>query len=1226
MNNAHLQNLISGFSPQKLVPFLREKNRNFRPTPEKLYDLDPDQFSQGEKIGEIPFNLYEKLGVYTIRVTRNLSERTGKKYQYDLAKKVLKESDEDAGIFVFYDAEGSFRFSLVYANYLGTKRDWSTFRRFTYFVAKHLTNKTFLQRVGEGDFSSLEKIKEAFSVEKVTKEFYQEISYWYFWACQQVRFPEAAEREENGRQVAVIRLITRLIFVWFMREKGLIPGDLFNQKVTSECLTDLDDNSSSYYLAILQNLFFTTLNTPMEKRQFRSNLKGFRGHNPDFGNQYKYRHQALIAQPGRVEDFFANIPFLNGGLFDCLDNPENRDYFDGFSDTKKNQPLVPNLLFFSPGSSADLNAELGTSNQQYKVKGLFETLSSYNFTIDENTADDKEVALDPELLGRVFENLLASFNPETSTTARKATGSYYTPREIVDYMVDESIKAYLSQYLEDVYEIDKKLTWLLSHEQEGNPFANKEVKRIVNLVDKVRIVDPAVGSGAFPMGALNKLVLILQKLDPDGKLWEQAQLDGTLQIPDAQIRMDVREKIRKSFEEKNHDYGRKLHLIQKCIYGVDIQQIAVEIAKLRFFISLLVDETVEKDKDNWGIEPLPNLDFKIMQGNSLISTFEGIDLGPKGEDKPQQGGLFSSQGEKGELIRELQNRKELYQTVSDHEEKRKLQKEIDQYLLRIFKINALEQHQDYADRLTAIDRKYQSIPDEKTREKLKAIEKEKVSKEMGININVTGRDLNSYSLKQMKRDFFPWALFFVEVFAEKGGFDIILGNPPYIGEKGHKELFEAVKHANLSKHYLGKMDYFYFFFHLALDLCRPSGCVAFISTNYYPTATGAYKLRKDFYDRATINRLINFNELKIFESATGQHNMITLLSKKKGKQKEAATCITDRKGYASPEILTQIISWLDDQTQYFSVAQNKLYDDDDFQIRIQGLGGVVKNGLQSILHKIKSQGVQLGSLCNINQGIVTGADKVSNRHRQKFQIDEPIGTGIFVLNNKEIHALSLSPSETSILRPWYKNSDIEQWSTSSVSDERIIYADKRLENLVNSRLSEYLSQFSEIIEHSSSNAPYLHRPRDIQFDGPKIVAPQRSSRNTFGYNEIPWYASADVYFITQKDQSVDLKYILALLNSKVYYLWLYHRGKRKGETLELYQTPLTQVPIPKIPIKDQTPFIQVVEEILQLVNSDGYVSDKSKQQKVSLLEKSIDRKVYELLKFTDAEIEFIEGK
>lgn len=876
MNNAHLQNLISGFSPQKLVPFLREKNRNFRPTPEKLYDLDPDQFSQGEKIGEIPFNLYEKLGVYTFRVTRNLSERTGKKYQYDLAKKVLKESDEDAGIFVFYDAEGSFRFSLVYANYLGTKRDWSTFRRFTYFVAKNLTNKTFKQQMSEGDFTSLDGIKEAFSVEKVTKVFYEEISNWYFWACQKSQFPPAAEREENGRQVAVIRLITRLIFIWFMREKGLIPGDLFNQKVISNCLTDLDDNSSSYYLAILQNLFFTTLNTPMEKRQFRSNLKGIKGYNPDFGNQYKYRHQALIAQPERVEDFFANIPFLNGGLFDCLDNPDNRDYFDGFSDTKKNQPQVPNLLFFSPGTSADLNAELGTSNQQYKVKGLFETLSAYNFTIDENTADDKEVALDPELLGRVFENLLASFNPETSTTARKATGSYYTPREIVDYMVDESIKAYLSQYLEDVFEIDKKLTWLLSQNQEDNPFTDSEEKRIVKLVDQVRIVDPAVGSGAFPMGALNKLVLILQKLDPNGKLWEQAQLDGILQIPDTQIRMYVREKIRKSFEEKNHDYGRKLHLIQKCIYGVDIQQIAVEIAKLRFFISLLVDETVEKGKDNWGIEPLPNLDFKIMQGNSLISTFEGIDLGPKGEVKPQQNGLFSGQGEKAELIRELQNRKELYQTVSDHEKKRELQKAIDQYLLRIFKMNALEQRQDYATKLTAIDRKYQSVIDEKTREKLKAIDKEKVSKEMGININAMGRDLNSYSIKQMKRHFFPWNLFFAEVFEERGGFDIVVSNPPYLNSRSMSKIDNSLRVLVQSAYRLtkGSWDLYIAFFELGLDILNNKGFLTYITPDKWISKPFGEALRTEI--RRNVNSILRVGR-GVFESANVDA-IVTLVS------------------------------------------------------------------------------------------------------------------------------------------------------------------------------------------------------------------------------------------------------------------------------------------------------------------------------------------------------------
>ncbi len=1231
MTNPKAIALIQNYSDQALWNFINDRNHNLTRAFEPLSELQDAIHPEVNKLGEIVFSAAERLMVYSIAVAHSLNERSGKKAQYDLAKRILGRDNNDFdGIFVFHDPEGNFRFSLIYRDFVGNRQKLSNYRRFTYYVSPQLYNKTFLQRVGDGDFSSLDKIKDAFSVEKVTKEFYQEISYWYFWACQLSQFPPAAEREENGRQVAVIRLITRLIFVWFMREKGLIPADLFNKEIISECLTDIDDQSSSYYLAILQNLFFTTLNTPMDKRQFRSDLKGLKGYNPDFGNQYKYRHQVLIAQPERVEGFFANIPFLNGGLFDCLDNPDKRDYFDGFSDTEKNQPLVPNLLFFSPETSADLNTELGTRNKQYKVKGLFETLSSYNFTIDENTADDKEVALDPELLGRVFENLLASFNPETSTTARRATGSYYTPREIVDYMVDESINAYLSQYLADIYKIDKKLTWLLSHEQEGNPFTEKEVKHIVKLVENVRIVDPAVGSGAFPMGVLNKLVSILAKLDPDGKLWEQAQLDAALKIPDAQIRADVREKIRKSFEEKNHDYGRKLHLIQKCIYGVDIQQIAVEIAKLRFFISLLVDETVEKDKDNWGIEPLPNLDFKIMQGNSLISTFEGIDLGPRGEAVPQQSGLFLDQGEKAELIRELQNRKELYQTVWDHEEKRKLQKEIDHYLFRIFNLSVLEQHQGYAARLTEIDRKYQSVPDYKTREKLKAIAKDKVSKEMGININATGRDLNSYSTKQMKRDFFPWSLYFAEVFEEKGGFDIVLGNPPYIGEKGHKELFEAVKHANLSKYYMGKMDYFYFFFHLGLDLSRQSGCVAFISTNYYLTATGALKFRKDLYARATINKLVNFNELKIFETAIGQHNMITLLSKGKDEYKIADTCITDRKGFASPEILKKIISWKDEQTQYFRVSQDDLFDDEDFQIRIQGLGGIVQNGLQAILHKIKAQGVQLGTLCSINQGIVTGADKVSNSHRRKFQIDEPVGTGIFVLSSIELSRLQLEQNDFGLVKPWFKNSDINRWVTTLQSVEYVLYLDRSINP--QPQIINHLQRFKEILAHRREVEKgviawwRLQWPRSEEiFTSEKIVAPQRSHRNTFGYNEIPWYAASDVFFITSKDNTINLKYILALLNSRLYYLWLYHRGKRKGETLELIAKPLSQIPIPKIPLRDQAPFIQMVEEIFQLINSDGYVLCKSKQQKVLLLEKSINIKVYELFELTDAEIEYVEG-
>lgn len=1229
MTNPRATALIQDYSDDNLKRFFQERNRNFSPRFEHLSELETETYPKVNKIGEIDFSAAERLLVYSISVTSSLTERSGKKTQYDLAKKVLGYYGNDFdGIFVFHDPQGNFRFSLVYINFIGNRQKLSNYRRFTYYVSTQLTNKTFLQRVGDGDFSSLSSIKDAFSVEKVTKDFYQEISYWYFWACQQCRFPDAAEKEDNGRQVSVIRMITRLIFIWFMREKGLIPAQLFDLEIIKQSLNDLEDQSSSYYLAILQNLFFATLNTRKEERQFRSEIRGYKGYNPDFNNPYKYRYHALFAQPERLQEYFYNIPFLNGGLFDCLDDKEHGDYFDGFSETKKNQPQVPNTLFSTTETQADFNAELGTTNQRYKVKGLFEILSTYNFTIDENTVDDKDVALDPELLGRVFENLLASFNPETSSTARKATGSYYTPREIVDYMVDESLKAYFREPLSDVPNLDLKLKWLFSQEESENPFTPDQVKRIVGLVESVRIVDPAVGSGAFPMGALNKLVSILSKLDPKSKLWQQAQLDAAESIPDAQLRASVQSNIQNYFKEKNPDYGRKLFLIQKCIYGVDIQQIAVEIAKLRFFISLLVEETVDKEKANWGIEPLPNLDFKIMQGNSLISEFQGINFDPNATQLSPVD-LFSEQDEKTRLIKEYQSKKEVYQSESDHHKKHTLQSEIDQLLIKIFKQTAISQQQDYARGLAAIDRKYASIPDPKTREKVKAIQKEAYSKTMGIDIAAIERKMRQYSTKHWKRDFFPWNLYFVEVFTEKNGFDIVLGNPPYIGEKSHKEIFELVKNANLKEFYMGKMDYFYFFFHLALNLSRPQGHIAFISTNYYPTATGAVKFRKDLSQRSTINKLVNFNELKIFETAQGQHNMITLLSKGSDPEKFADTCITKRKGYGSPEILTQIINWHDDHTEYFRVPQGFLFDGEDYQLRIQGTKNNSNDPLQDILNNMKYQGTPLGTLFNVNQGIVTGADKVSQKHIKKYQINANKGDGIFVLSTKEVDKLKLSKHDESVLKPWFKNSDIMRWATASATRENVLYLDRSAALYPN--ILSYLEQYKMIlnerreVDNGFIEWWQLQWPRaDTVFTSDKIVAPQRSSRNTFGYNEIPWYASADVYFITQKDKSISLKYILALLNAKVYYLWLYHRGKRKGETLELYQTPLAQVPIPKITLEEQLPFIKVVDNILILAHSEDYRINQVKQNQIKVYEKDIDQMVYKLYGFSDSEIAYIE--
>lgn len=1221
--------LILNVNHENLVRFFRDRNSRFHPARTSMPHYEDDMFQNPFLLGELRLDATEHIIFVAFHVTRELSERSGKKAQYDLAKRILKENSFDAGIFVFIGEKGNFRFSLVYANYQGTKVDYSNFRRFTYFVSPELTNKTFIQRVGEGDFSSLESIKEAFSVEKVTKEFYQEISYWYFWACRNSKFPKDAEAQENGRQMAVIRLITRMIFIWFMREMTLIPKNLFDQSFIRRVLKDTKPDSSSYYLAILQNLFFATLNTQQEERQFRSQVRGPKGHNPDFGNHYKYRYQDLFEEPEKLQAYFSDIPFLNGGLFDCLDDKPNGLYIDGFTETKKHQPVVPNELFFSSEKEADLNAEFGTANRSYQVEGLINILATYNFTIDENTLDDQDVALDPELLGKVFENLLASFNPETSTTARKATGSYYTPREIVDYMVEESLKAYFLTHLEEIDDIEGKLSVLFQPNSKTNPFTPEETKRVVDLVENVRIVDPAVGSGAFPMGALNKLVFILSKLDKDNALWKEAQLKAANQITDPAVRSKVKASIKAYFEEKNADYGRKLYLIQKCIYGVDIQQIAVEIAKLRFFIALLVDETLDKTKPNWGIEPLPNLDFKIMQGNSLISEYLGVKFSIGEDDQENNGNMRLFEDKSKQLINALDQKKIAYQTEWDHQKKHLLRDEIEDLLVQIFKELVKQQKTGYFQRLSAIEKKYAVIKDKVVHEQAIAQEKQVLIRSTGFDLDALEKQLREFTNKQRKKPFFPWELYFSEVFLEKSGFDIVIANPPYIGEKGHKTLFAEVKKSNLKSFYLGKMDYFYFFFHLALDISNSKSQIAFITTNYYPTATGAVKLRKDFKERASIRKLLNLNELTIFESAQGQHNMITLLSKCYDPDIISETCITKRKGMISPEIFKNIVNRNDKLTDYYRVLQQYLYDDIDFQIRLSGVKNLSNNSIQEILLKVKNGGLLLGQICNINQGIVTGADKLSNRHIRKYSISYPKGSGIFVLSQQEVDEISISLKDKEFIHNWFKNSDIYRWQASTRTSERILYLHRDSEP--SEKIINHLKKFKPILENRREVKNNViewwklqwPRSEDI-FLGPKIIVPQRSPVNTFAYNEFPWYAASDVFFITGKDETISLKYVLGILNSSLCYVWLYYRGKRKGENLELISTPLSNIPIKISSYDVQQPIIAIVNKILDLTYSEDYLIQTNKQEIVRNLETKLNQMVYDLYDLDQEEIVAVE--
>ncbi len=293
--------------------------------------------------------------------------------------------------------------------------------------------------------------------------------------------------------------------------------------------------------------------------------------------------------------------------------------------------------------------------------GLITLFNHYKFTVEENTPIEQEVALDPELLGKVFENLLAAYNPETRETARKQTGSYYTPRAVVDYMVDEALVATLAEKAQpedgDVAYWQARLRYLLDYEDafdDANElFEETEAEGVVWAIAEIKVLDPAVGSGAFPMGVLHKLTLALQRIDPGNQRWQalqkeraSARADAAFETKDQQERDAELLEISETFERYSGDFGRKLYLIQNSIFGVDIQPIACQIAKLRFFISLAIEQQADETADNFGIKPLPNLETRFVAANTLLSL-----------DKPTQMALGQT-GAVNRLEQELNENRE----------------------------------------------------------------------------------------------------------------------------------------------------------------------------------------------------------------------------------------------------------------------------------------------------------------------------------------------------------------------------------------------------------------------------------------------------------------------------------------------------------------------------------------------------------------------------------------
>ncbi len=1205
-----LQSIIEDFDLEKFETFFREKNNLLSFPNERLF-LGDDNLTDGVKLAE--GNLEDgNLIICVFKSLKELSERSSKKDQYALGKKVLKDHQTDSGIFIFYDNKGRFRFSLIYTNYLGTHRDFSTFKRFTYFVSKEQTNKTFLKQIGDGDLSTIANIKEAFSVDKVTKEFYTDIANWYFWAVRNTTFPPKAE-EENGRNIVIIRLITRMIFIWFMKERGLISREFFNSESVSELINDLSNNESSYYKAILQNLFFATLNTKIEDRKFRFQLSNH-GYNRDYMDHTVYRYEKYFKNKDKAFSLFKEIPFLNGGLFECLDrrireNGKNVEIrIDGFSD-KEVGLSVPNFLFFASERVIDLNEEYGTKNKKYKVSGLLNILSSYNFTIDENVPIDQEVALDPELLGKVFENLLASYNPETATTARKATGSYYTPREIVDYMVSESLKNYFKAHFDGVDSIDEKLENLFSIEETENPFNSVETEKFISLIDDLRIVDPAVGSGAFPMGILNKLVFVLSKLDPDNELWKKTQLDGVdKSITDPVLKNKIKEQVKKQFREKNFDYGRKLYLIQKCIYGVDVQQIAVEIAKLRFFISLLVDEKIDKDKYNQGIEPLPNLSFKIMQGDSLISEFMGVDLDKDAEQ--DNGELFEYEINK--LIKDFRDKKNEFQNESDKAKKDSLMNDINNLIINIFETKLRTKKKEYFDKIKEIEEKYSRLPDAKTRNESIKKEKQDLYTKEGFDLDSAEKQLKEFTEGQKKKPFFAWKLYFAEVFKEKGGFDIVIGNPPYIQlQKNHGEIAELYKSMDY-KTFDRMGDIYCLFYERGMQLLKPNGHLCYISSNKWMRAGYGEKLRK-FFIEYNPKVLVDLGP-NVFESSTVDTNIL-LIQKSENKNMLKAVTITEPE--KTNVDIVRVLS--NSGVALTHLSENAWFIGSDTEQKL-------KEKIEHIGKPLKDWDVKIyrGILTGLNEAFIIDTSKREEILRNCKDAEERKRTEAIIkpiLRGRDIKRYYYEWEGL-----WVIIAKFGFYKQAYLYPAVVQHLRKFEENLKNRGQCRYTRQNKDRVSNDYTGQHHWleldNNPQDdylSEFEKEKVAWGNISFKSQFSFIEPGIFINAPANFIVSDDLSVE--YLCGIMNSKIFDVEFKKVGIFLGYAYEWKKQYVEQVKIPAISSSNKS----LVAQIELLVDKIIAAKKQNHQADTSALEREIDNLVYKLYDLTPAEISIIEG-
>lgn len=903
----------------------------------------------------------------------------------------------------------------------------------------------------------------------------------------------------------------------------------------------------------------------------------------------------------RVQSKFSYLPYLNSSLFEK----------QVIEKTTLEIAALENdaLLEYHPHTQLKDDKGKSKKGKAGLLEYLFEFLDSFDFGADEQSEElikQKEL-INSSVLGNVFEKLNGY-----------KEGSFYTPSFITSYMCKASIEKVVLDKFNHTFKLNAtKLNELRTQlRQEKIPQEQK-----LALLNSIRICDPAVGSGHFLVSALNAMLMVHYELG----LFEE---DFYLSVQNDEILVQNHkgqflEYKRPDFDkDKTHLcqkelFERKKDIIENNLFGVDINPNSCEITKLRLWIELLKHSFYESfdDANYHDLKTLPNIDINIKCGNSLISYFEihkSLSHYPNIKErmdkykrivKDYKEGFYT---DKTLIAKEIKNLKESFKNFCL---KDKFAKEIKQLTN-----GANEYSKKYGDFLAQ---------DEKD-ENFRAF----FSKNMfEFDFDESAAKKEFKKLKKLYESIFDlesanpfeWRFEFSEVLDEGGsfqGFDLIIGNPPYIKENDNKEIFANTKNLRT---YQGKMDIWYHFVGRGLDVLKENGILSFIATNNWTTNSGAKKLRNVILEECQILNLVDFSSFMVFDSASIQTMIMQFQKTKPPKNYEFNFAKLTTQSPSYEDVLDILENTKSPNNEILNInfkPKNFIYKTLNF----------IKNDYEEIFEKIQKYGKFYLDDKEVANGIHPHYDFVNNRINSNHNFVFKIGQGIFGLSEEEKEKLKLTKLENNLVKPYYDTQNFIKFFFEKNNHRWIIYTNSSFKN-PNSmdnypNLKKHLDKFKKVI--TSDNKPYgLHRARDEKFftGSPRIVALRKCvNEPKFSYVDFDCYVSATFYVI--KTQRIDTKYLVAILNSKLMMFWLKHKGKMQGNNYQIDKEPLLNIPIVDINSKNEklaSELISLVDEILILKEQDKKANTKTQEDKINSI-------VYKLYNLNEEEIKIIEGK